>query len=345
MKIYVDGALESGATGPKGPKEAADTLYIGRRYGSSSYFHGDIDELNLSYSDIDDETSVKLMDVTPPHPDPASFEIIPEAISGRKVYMQSVVGKDENQIEYFFDELTGNPGGSDSGWQTAPNYTDTLLEPETQYAYTVTMRDKLGNITRESDPVNVFTSKLLPDPWRQIDLGYTGGLPGAAEAEGDTFIVSGADSDILYRYDEFCYVYQPLNGNGEIIARVNSLTKKNNNADPAIMAGVMIRESTNQQSKYVMVSLTADDRAIFSRRLTSGNNAIFDEVSVSVPYWIKLKRNRISYTGYISQDGEVWTQIGTVQLDMSSDAMIGLFVTSLWNGLLVTAEFEHVAVK
>jgi len=345
MKIYIDGIMESSRTGPKGTREAADALYVGRRYSNSSYFRGDIDELNLFYSDVDNETVVKIMDISPPHPNPAFFEIEPEAISGRKVFMRSTVGSDENQIEYFFDELTGNPGGSDSGWQDDPNYTDTDLEPETQYSYTVTMRDKLGNITLESEPVNVFTNKLLPDPWRQVDIGYTGGLPGNAVLEGDIMIVSGADSDILWRYDEFCYVYQSLSGNGEITARVSSLTKKNDNANPSIMAGVMIRESTDQQSKYAMVSLTANDKAIFSRRSTSGNNAVFNKVNVSIPYWIKLARNGNTFTGYISQDGDTWNQIGTTQISMSSDIMIGLFVTSHWNGLLVTAEFEHVTVE
>ncbi len=79
--------------------------------------------------------------------------------------------------------------------------------------------------------------------------------------------------------------------------------------------------------------------------MPNGNNAVFDEVYASIPYWIKLRRNRSSFTAYISQDGDTWNQIGAATISMSSDAMIGLFVTSLWNGLLVTAEFEHVTAE
>jgi endo-1,4-beta-xylanase len=48
-------------------------------------------------------------------------------------------------VEYYFAEISGNAGGTDSGWQTSASYTDTGLAAKTQYTYTVKMRDAVGN--------------------------------------------------------------------------------------------------------------------------------------------------------------------------------------------------------
>ena len=58
------------------------------------------------------------------------------------ITMTATTASDPSGVEYFFDETSGNPGGSDSGWQDSPNYTDTGPQPNTTYTYTVTARDK-----------------------------------------------------------------------------------------------------------------------------------------------------------------------------------------------------------
>jgi hypothetical protein len=56
--------------------------------------------------------------------------------------MTATTGSDDSgPVEYFFDETSGNPGGTDSGWQTSATYTDSGLDADTQYTYTVQMRD------------------------------------------------------------------------------------------------------------------------------------------------------------------------------------------------------------
>ncbi|MHC4547099.1 MAG: fibronectin type III domain-containing protein [Planctomycetota bacterium] len=53
--------------------------------------------------------------------------------------------KDENGVEYLFEEMSGNPGGDDSGWQDSTGYTDSGLDPNTDYEYRVMARDKSPN--------------------------------------------------------------------------------------------------------------------------------------------------------------------------------------------------------
>ncbi|MHC4478640.1 MAG: hypothetical protein ACYTEL_23635 [Planctomycetota bacterium] len=86
-------------------------------------------------------------DTDPPTPDPATFASPPAAVSDTEITMTATTGSDASPpVEYYFDETSGNPGGSDSGWVTNPVYNDTGLTASTQYTYTVQMRDAYLNV-------------------------------------------------------------------------------------------------------------------------------------------------------------------------------------------------------
>src|SRR5262249_5907012 len=78
----------------------------------------------------------------------------------------------------------------------------------------------------------------LPAPWLSDDIGAVA-FPGDASFNGSAFMVSGSGDDIWNNADAFHYVYRPMTGNGEIIARVQRIE----NTDPWAKAGVMIRET------------------------------------------------------------------------------------------------------
>ena len=72
----------------------------------------------------------------------------------------------ESWVEYYFEETSGNPGGSDSGWQTSASYTDSGLTASTQYTYTVRMRDSATptpNVGTASSPANATTDAEAGD--------------------------------------------------------------------------------------------------------------------------------------------------------------------------------------
>jgi len=111
-----------------------------------------------------------LPDTTPPVPDAASFATGPIALGETSITMIAVKGYDSSdQVEYYFDEVSGNPGGLDSGWISSDSYTDVGLNADTTYSYTVTMRDAYGNETAPSDVANTATwlsttSTIVWDP-------------------------------------------------------------------------------------------------------------------------------------------------------------------------------------
>jgi len=85
-------------------------------------------------------------DFDPPTPNPATWASVPTADSSLAISMTATTGSDASgPVEYYFDETSGNAGGSDSGWQTSSSYTDTGLIADTQYTYRVQMRDSLSN--------------------------------------------------------------------------------------------------------------------------------------------------------------------------------------------------------
>ena len=91
------------------------------------------------------ETGEGPPDTAPPTPDPAAFAIDPIAADATSITMTAVTASDPSGVEYYFDETTGNPGGTDSGWQDSPSYTDTGLTPGLFYTYRVQARDKSVN--------------------------------------------------------------------------------------------------------------------------------------------------------------------------------------------------------
>ncbi len=109
-------------------------------------------------------------DITAPTPNPATFASAPSADSDTAISMTATTGTDlSGPVEYYFDETTGNSGGSDSGWQTSPSYTDSGLTAETQYSYTVQLRDSAStpNVGTASSVASA-TTDIDPFVIRQI---------------------------------------------------------------------------------------------------------------------------------------------------------------------------------
>ena len=102
-------------------------------------------------------------DTTPPSPATMSFATPPAASSTTAITMTATTASDANGVEYFFDETSNNLGGSDSGWQDSPTYTDTGLNPDTQYTYTVQARDKSVNNNPNTASSSASATTLAAD--------------------------------------------------------------------------------------------------------------------------------------------------------------------------------------
>ena len=180
----------------------------------------------------------------------------------------------------------------------------------------------------------------LPTPWKDADIGKVG-VAGSARFAAGTFTVTASGDDIYGQADAFHFVYRPLHGDGQIIARVVSYQRK----DMWTKVGVMVRETTDPGSKFADVLVTPDKGAEAQWRAnTSGDTQTTDQVPSPAPFWVKLVRAGDTLTSFVSPDGKVWQQRGQTVVKMAPDALIGLCVTSHKNDTTTEAKIDSVTV-
>ncbi|MHC4280149.1 MAG: hypothetical protein ACYSUJ_08355 [Planctomycetota bacterium] len=80
-------------------------------------FRGKISGSNEdAYVDVVEVRTVAVVpDTDPPTPDPLVWATAPYATGKTSIDMTAVTASDPSGVEYYFDETTGNPGGTDSG--------------------------------------------------------------------------------------------------------------------------------------------------------------------------------------------------------------------------------------
>jgi hypothetical protein len=135
---------------PASPISTLTTTVDQSTFDTLTFRRGDkpiLDEIRFgsSYNDVIGADLVGPPDMTAPTPDPLTWAIAPAAAGDSQVIMTATTAVDSGGVEYFFEEISGNPGGSDSGWQNSATYTDTGLNSMTSYSYRVKARDKSVN--------------------------------------------------------------------------------------------------------------------------------------------------------------------------------------------------------
>jgi glucose/arabinose dehydrogenase len=210
------------------------------------------------------------------------------------------------------------------------------------YALTAQAIDNAGALTT-STPVNITVNGVptLPAPWSKTDIGSVG-FAGDASFAGGVFTVRGSGADIWDNADAFHYVYQPLNGNGQIVARVTGVQL----TDEWAKAGVMIRETLTSGSRHASMFLTAGNGLAFQRRANTGGISDHNSGGSGVaPYWVRLVRSGNLFSAYRSTDGTNWVQVGpSVSISMTANVYVGLAVTSHNNSASCTSAFDNVSV-
>ncbi|MBP7051332.1 MAG: hypothetical protein KBE65_09985 [Phycisphaerae bacterium] len=179
-----------------------------------------------------------------------------------------------------------------------------------------------------------------------ISVFFRGIAPSFAQSTDGEILMNGIGADIWDVSDAFRFAYKTLNGNGSIVARVNSLYQSNTWAK----AGVMIRQSTAVSAVNAMMAKSALDGngASFQWRPTaaaasSNADAASVGMTATFPYWVKVERIGNSFSGYISPDGTTWTQLGTAQtITMTDPVLIGLAVTSHDAAIVTGASFSDI---
>lgn len=178
-------------------------------------------------------------------------------------------------------------------------------------------------------------SSSSPSPWTYSDIGSVG-VAGNSNLVGNTFTISASGSDIGGTTDEFGYLYQTAEGDGEILAQIGSLTE----TDAQAKAGVMIRSTTAEDSNHVSIVVTPGEGISLIHRQNNGETSIETGLSgIAPPQWLKLVRRGHMFTAYYGTDGINWTKLeDSVRAPISRSALVGVAVSSADNSSLTSAQ-------
>jgi len=229
---------------------------------------------------------------------------------------------------YFEGQImeVGNPHG---GLQAMPVYFDNAASPyksEVERTWPIARDLTVGGVT-------------------DLSLWFHGYPAAFIDNGGASFTMSASGTDIWGTADEFRFAYKSLNGDGSILAKVESIGNTNTWAK----AGVMIRESLDASAKHAVVAVTPGQGIQFTWRAFT--NADMTEHStqtdLTAPYWVKLTRSGNTLTAERSEDGVTWVPVtdaaGSSQtVNMIGNVYIGLCVTSHNVDAVTVAEYSGV---
>ena len=186
-------------------------------------------------------------------------------------------------------------------------------------------------------------------------------------SEGHPAVPVGPGGQIVA--DTYELVWQTLDGNGAITARVKSLAgliaeENMNEASPSApedpglaewaKAGLVVTSSTRAGAPYAAVMATGGHGVRFQYDYSHDFAGAPGAVSPTNPRWLRLVRHGDAIAAYDSANGSSWHEIGsTVLTGLPNMVDIGLFVTSPvtyalsseGNTTQATARFDHVTVQ
>ena len=183
-----------------------------------------------------------------------------------------------------------------------------------------------------------FDNVLVEPLWASEDIGAVGAAGSTSIANG-VFTLAGAGADIWGTADAFRFTYQRLTGDGEIVARVADLS----GTHAWHKVGVMIRHDLTPGSAHGLMLVSSGKGLAFQRRV--GVNGVSIHTAgplVAAPRWVKLARAGDVITASWSNDGTVWTVVGSDTIPMQATVYIGLANSSHVAGTLGTATVDGV---
>jgi hypothetical protein len=194
-------------------------------------------------------------------------------------------------------------------------------------------------------PIHVNTN-TGNSSWTSVDVGSPG-IAGHTSVTDDVYTLKGSGN---WREDDsFHFAYRKLEGDGEIVARIDHIT----DVAPHNRAGLMIRESLEPGAREAMMALSVRGEAyvaVFYNRDTAG--APLAETppiaGLHTPYWVKLVKTGDTLTGHISQDGVTWRMVSSATLTGLEEVYIGLAVDAAKENNLIenynTSTFSDVSL-
>ncbi|WP_343045050.1 pectinesterase family protein [Paenibacillus lemnae] len=242
--------------------------------------------------------------------------------AGSNVRIETSVSDEDGAVSKVEFYRNGEKVGEDDSLPFSFEWSD--AEDGTHY-WAVKAIDDTGTAAFSTNVVVHVNKEGSIEPWASADVGSPG-IPGHTQlGEDPGNITVKSAGDIGGAKDAFHFAYQEITGDAEITAKIESVTATNSEAE----AGIMFRESLSEDVPFaslVVPYIRTGKRGVTLSRSAVGEQAarIQPEQEFQLPYWIKLVREGSSFTSMISPDGNQWTSVGTVNVDLPDKAYVGL---------------------
>ncbi|WP_277481372.1 malectin domain-containing carbohydrate-binding protein [Catalinimonas alkaloidigena] len=315
--------------------------------------------LVLEFEDIEvtDGVLTMLMDASVNRPTVAAIEVIGLTVSNELPFASAGSNQEAvaGQSGFATIQLDGSASSDSDGiiesyvWteggiQIATGINPTVDLPAGIHTLLLTVTDDDGGTATDVVVVSVEESPgcgPLPADWTATYIGG-GNSSGEACYSAGEFEITASGSDIWGTSDEFRYVYQPLACDGEIIVQLSELE----GVDSWAKAGVMIRESTAANAKHAMIVVTPGQGINFQYRVNTGGNMSFSNTPGSAPEWLRIVREGSVFTGYYREStSQQWTELGSIEISMGSNVLIGMALTAHDNNAVASAQFSNIEVN
>lgn len=178
------------------------------------------------------------------------------------------------------------------------------------------------------------------------DIGKVA-VAGAVVRNGPgSFDVTGAGADIIGTSDQFQFGFQPLAGDFDLQARVESIDI----TDPFVNAGLMARDSLAVNGRFAGAFASSAQLGCYFKTRSATNSAassLTPSPAMPVNYpqtWLRLRRQSgTNFTGFASLDGTAWVQLGVTNLAGMPDTLfVGLSVASELSNVVTHVKFRDV---
>ncbi|MGE3310063.1 MAG: lamin tail domain-containing protein, partial [Limisphaerales bacterium] len=282
-------------------------------------------------------SSAAVLAVTPDVTPPSVVDIINVGTRNLRVtFSESIAAPSASSIANFtispgVSVVTARPGAS-------PEIIELEVSELTlEASYTLTIQ---GVLDRARTPNAIAPGTRIPFTAREYTPGRVGSPSGTGAVEaapGGADVTSGGE--IGGRSDAFEFGYQRVTGNFDRRVRVAAFTP----TDPFAVAGLMAWATLDANSPFAAAVATPGvvGSHLLSRSTASANAQRAGSFSVNYPQtWLRLARSGSTFRAFAGFDGESWTELGSVSLNLPSTVFFGFAVGS-WDTLQTArAEFR-----
>ena len=203
---------------------------------------------------------------------------------------------------------------------------------------TLSLQNSTGAATwSASDPVILMSPQGLPVPWESADISAFP-LKASSSWQDGTFRIESRAA-VLGRDEDACrFLYQPVWGDREILARIGRCSPSH----PEARAGLMFRSNLDPASPSLFFGMSVSHGDVLEWRLGNAEPS----ASQSTPTlpgvrWYKLRRQGDIFSAYRSRDGARWLLVGRTNLSFPPSMLVGITGAGITDYRLHTAVFEH----